>query len=91
MIWLASHQILGADKPFLTASRRSMKKIVLLRHGEFTGYANDRFAGWIDADLSEQGIPFAHEFDDGFAPVRSYCLGAPEAAAAAVAAQSTPR
>src|SRR3982074_1232273 len=34
----------------------SMKKIVLLRHGESDWNRENRFTGWTDVDLSERGI-----------------------------------
>ena len=33
-----------------------MKKIVLLRHGQSTWNRENRFTGWTDVDLTEQGI-----------------------------------
>lgn len=33
-----------------------MKRIVLLRHGESTWNKENRFTGWTDVDLSEQGV-----------------------------------
>lgn len=33
-----------------------MKKIVLLRHGESTWNKENRFTGWTDVDLTEQGV-----------------------------------
>ena len=33
-----------------------MKKLVLLRHGESTWNKENRFTGWTDVDLSEQGL-----------------------------------
>jgi 2,3-bisphosphoglycerate-dependent phosphoglycerate mutase len=33
-----------------------MKKLVLLRHGESTWNRENRFTGWTDVDLTEQGI-----------------------------------
>jgi 2,3-bisphosphoglycerate-dependent phosphoglycerate mutase len=38
-----------------------MKQIVLLRHGESTWNKENRFTGWTDVDLSEQGIAEAKE------------------------------
>ena len=38
-----------------------MKKIVLLRHGESVWNKENRFTGWTDVDLSEQGLEEAHE------------------------------
>ena len=33
-----------------------MKKLVLLRHGQSTWNKANRFTGWVDVDLTEQGI-----------------------------------
>ncbi|NIP46395.1 MAG: 2,3-bisphosphoglycerate-dependent phosphoglycerate mutase, partial [Gammaproteobacteria bacterium] len=33
-----------------------MKRLVLLRHGESTWNRENRFTGWTDVDLTEQGI-----------------------------------
>ena len=38
-----------------------MKKLVLLRHGESQWNLENRFTGWTDVDLSEQGIEEAKE------------------------------
>ncbi|NHI93959.1 MAG: 2,3-diphosphoglycerate-dependent phosphoglycerate mutase [Candidatus Lokiarchaeota archaeon] len=38
-----------------------MVKLVLLRHGESTWNDENRFSGWTDVDLSEQGVQEAHE------------------------------
>ena len=38
-----------------------MYKIVLLRHGQSTWNLENRFTGWTDVDLSEQGIREAIE------------------------------
>jgi 2,3-bisphosphoglycerate-dependent phosphoglycerate mutase len=38
-----------------------MYKIVLLRHGESVWNKENRFTGWTDVDLSEQGLTEAHE------------------------------
>ncbi|THF62342.1 2,3-diphosphoglycerate-dependent phosphoglycerate mutase [Pseudothauera nasutitermitis] len=37
-----------------------MYKIVLLRHGESTWNKENRFTGWTDVDLTEQGVQEAH-------------------------------
>lgn len=37
-----------------------MYKIVLLRHGESTWNEENRFTGWTDVDLTEQGVGEAH-------------------------------
>ena len=38
-----------------------MIKLVLLRHGESTWNLENRFTGWTDVDLTEQGVREAHE------------------------------
>ena len=38
-----------------------MRRLVLLRHGESTWNRENRFTGWTDVDLSEQGVVEAHE------------------------------
>jgi 2,3-bisphosphoglycerate-dependent phosphoglycerate mutase len=38
-----------------------MVKLVLLRHGESVWNRENRFTGWTDVDLSEQGIAEAHK------------------------------
>jgi 2,3-bisphosphoglycerate-dependent phosphoglycerate mutase len=38
-----------------------MIKLVLLRHGQSTWNLENRFTGWTDVDLSEQGVKEAHE------------------------------
>jgi len=38
-----------------------MIRLVLLRHGESTWNQENRFTGWTDVDLTEQGIREAHE------------------------------
>ncbi|MCE5263288.1 MAG: 2,3-diphosphoglycerate-dependent phosphoglycerate mutase [Deltaproteobacteria bacterium] len=38
-----------------------MIKLVLLRHGESTWNLENRFSGWTDVDLTEQGIREAHQ------------------------------
>ena len=38
-----------------------MHKLVLLRHGESTWNKENRFTGWTDVDLSEQGVKEARE------------------------------
>jgi 2,3-bisphosphoglycerate-dependent phosphoglycerate mutase len=38
-----------------------MIKLVLVRHGQSTWNLENRFTGWTDVDLSEQGIREAHE------------------------------
>ena len=38
-----------------------MIKLVLLRHGQSTWNLENRFTGWTDVDLSEQGVTEAHE------------------------------
>lgn len=38
-----------------------MKRLVLLRHGESTWNKENRFTGWTDVDLSEQGVAEARK------------------------------
>jgi 2,3-bisphosphoglycerate-dependent phosphoglycerate mutase len=38
-----------------------MLKLVLLRHGQSVWNLDDRFTGWTDVDLSDQGVREAHE------------------------------
>lgn len=38
-----------------------MHKLVLVRHGESTWNKENRFTGWTDVDLSENGVKEAHE------------------------------
>jgi len=38
-----------------------MLKLVLLRHGQSVWNLENRFTGWVDVDLSEQGVREAHE------------------------------
>ena len=38
-----------------------MVKLVLVRHGQSTWNLENRFTGWTDVDLSEQGVREAHE------------------------------
>src|SRR5690349_21388592 len=45
----------------MPAGRRSMYKVVLLRHGESTWNRENRFTGWTDVDLSERGRQEAAE------------------------------
>ena len=37
-----------------------MKKLVLLRHGESIWNEENRFTGWTDVDLAEEGVAQAH-------------------------------
>ncbi len=41
-----------------------MVKLVLVRHGQSTWNLENRFTGWTDVDLSEQGVREAHEAAD---------------------------
>ena len=45
-----------------------MIRLVMLRHGESTWNLENRFTGWTDVDLTEQGIREAHQA--GQAPER---------------------
>ena len=38
-----------------------MYKVVLLRHGFSTWNKENRFTGWKDVDLADQGVDEAHE------------------------------
>ena len=38
-----------------------MKKLVLVRHGESVWNLENKFTGWTDVDLSEQGVKEAHD------------------------------
>ena len=38
-----------------------MIPLVLVRHGQSTWNRENRFTGWTDVDLSEQGVQEAHE------------------------------
>jgi 2,3-bisphosphoglycerate-dependent phosphoglycerate mutase len=42
-------------QPALVAAAHFMHKLVLLRHGESTWNKENRFTGWTDVDLTEQG------------------------------------
>src|SRR2546421_12633695 len=44
-----------------SSQRCSVYRVVLLRHGESDWNRENRFTGWTDVDLSEQGIAEAHE------------------------------
>lgn len=49
---------------FLTHSSQRkpvMYKLVLIRHGESTWNKENRFTGWVDVDLTEQGVKEARE------------------------------
>jgi 2,3-bisphosphoglycerate-dependent phosphoglycerate mutase len=47
---------------FITKARdENMKKVVLLRHGQSLWNKENRFTGWVDVDLSEQGMQEALE------------------------------
>ncbi|CAB1084204.1 Phosphoglycerate mutase (EC [Olavius algarvensis Delta 1 endosymbiont] len=37
-----------------------MKRLVLLRHGQSLWILKNKFTGWTDVDLSDQGIKEAH-------------------------------
>jgi 2,3-bisphosphoglycerate-dependent phosphoglycerate mutase len=37
-----------------------MYKIVLIRHGESVWNKENRFAGWVDVDLTDKGVEEAH-------------------------------
>ena len=69
----------GSDRPS-TSAGDSSRLLVLLRHGQSTWNAENRFTGWTDVDLSDIGVAEAHraarllhergvEFDVGFSSV----------------------
>ena len=41
-----------------------MKKLVLVRHGQSNWNLENRFTGWTDVELSQQGIQEAKEAGD---------------------------
>jgi 2,3-bisphosphoglycerate-dependent phosphoglycerate mutase len=45
-----------ALSPISHPSKNSMKKLVLLRHGESTWNKENRFTGWTDVDLTPRGV-----------------------------------
>ena len=58
-----------------------MRKLVLLRHGQSVWNLENRFTGWKDIDLSDQGMVEAHnagkllkaegyQFDEAYTSVR---------------------
>jgi 2,3-bisphosphoglycerate-dependent phosphoglycerate mutase len=47
--------------PFIFPSEHGMYKLVLLRHGQSTWNLENRFTGWTDVGLTEQGAVEAHE------------------------------
>jgi 2,3-bisphosphoglycerate-dependent phosphoglycerate mutase len=47
--------------PFIFPSEYGMYKLVLLRHGQSTWNLENRFTGWTDVGLTEQGVAEAHE------------------------------
>src|ERR1700757_997716 len=47
--------------PNFTVNHITMHKLVLLRHGESVWNRENRFTGWTDVDLSEQGLKEAHD------------------------------
>lgn len=54
-----------------------MKRLVLLRHGQSEWNMTNRFTGWTDVDLTEQGIAEAHKAgqllrSEGFAFPKAY-------------------
>lgn len=42
-----------------------MKKLVLIRHGESVWNKENRFTGWTDVGLSENGCKTVREVEDG--------------------------
>jgi 2,3-bisphosphoglycerate-dependent phosphoglycerate mutase len=64
----------------LILEKATMKKLVLLRHGESTWNAENRFTGWKDVELTPKGLDEAkaagrllrqegYEFDVGYTSV----------------------
>src|SRR5579884_1232014 len=51
----------GAGPSWATHGGSGMIELVLLRHGESLWNRENRFTGWTDVDLTEQGIAEAHE------------------------------
>ena len=49
----------GPDRP-LTSAGDPSRLLVLLRHGQSTWNAENRFTGWTDVDLSDIGVAEAH-------------------------------
>jgi 2,3-bisphosphoglycerate-dependent phosphoglycerate mutase len=49
----------GMD-PFFKRWKRKMIRLVMLRHGESVWNLENRFTGWTDVDLTEQGVREAH-------------------------------
>ncbi len=41
-----------------------MSKLILIRHGQSTWNAENRFTGWVDVDLSERGVEEAEKSGD---------------------------
>ena len=41
-----------------------MGRLVLIRHGQSLWYAENRFTGWTDVDLSDRGVEEAKEAGD---------------------------
>ena len=37
-----------------------MSKLILIRHGQSTWNAENRFTGWVDVDLSDKGVEEAN-------------------------------
>ena len=56
-----------------------MKRIVLLRHGQSTWNKENRFTGWTDVDLTQEGVAEAVRAgellrDEGFTFGKAYTL-----------------
>ncbi len=46
------------------------RKVVMVRHGQSTWNKDNRFTGWVDVDLSEQGLAEAHQAGETLARER---------------------
>ncbi len=51
----------GGPSGLALAGDRTARVLTLLRHGQSSWNAENRFTGWIDVDLSEVGVAEAHE------------------------------
>jgi 2,3-bisphosphoglycerate-dependent phosphoglycerate mutase len=51
-----------------------MSRLVLLRHGESTANADDRFAGWLDVPLTSRGVAQAEAAGRSLAALRPHAL-----------------
>ena len=53
--------MVGIDTQFKQGRHETMKKLVLLRHGESIWNKENRFTGWVDVELSPKGLEEAGE------------------------------